>query len=221
MSAFRPGNMRGRRETTPVLLLLLLVTSLTGTVLCQSKEDLYGDEETEAQPSGLESTEGGDTVLSAAVSDTASIPDSSLQEESSPSSAPLESVSSTTSTSDTSLTQENSLTSAEGSIEEKPVPADASPDKRLSSTTSMPETEDLNPTIILIPVALVVLIIAIIVGGIVIQRRCIKNINNTDHTKEDSDFHSENVPMPKFEEDVPSVLELDMEELDQLMNKNG
>lgn len=224
--------MKGRWETILVLLLVLLMTSLTGTVLSQS-DDV--DEDNEAQPSGHESTEGGDTVYSepsGTVADDTSVPDSSPQEVSSSSPEPSATVSSATSTPDT-FPHVTNPTSAEGSTEEENdsdinrsnIEESASlGNEPLSPTTSMPETEDLNPIIILIPVALVVLIIAMIVGGIVIHRKCIQKINNNDRTQEDSDLHgssTEKVPMPMFEEDVPSVLELEMEELDQLMNKTG
>ncbi|KAF3852476.1 hypothetical protein F7725_005831 [Dissostichus mawsoni] len=66
-----------------------------------------------------------------------------------------------------------------------------------TTDTTDPETDEgLGLLIILIPVVLVVLIIAIIVFCIFINRR------------------------PMFEEDVPSVLELEMEELDNWMRKD-
>ncbi|KAM7394442.1 hypothetical protein PAMP_021246 [Pampus punctatissimus] len=79
----------------------------------------------------------------------------------------------------------------------------------------------LIPTIILIPVVLVVVIITIIVCCIFIKRRW--NIK-ADLRKDDPYLDgpsTEKVPMPMFEEDVPSVLELEMEELDQWMKKDG
>ncbi|XP_067441099.1 transmembrane protein 154 isoform X2 [Thunnus thynnus] len=93
------------------------------------------------------------------------------------------------------------------------------------STTSTPVDEGgLSPIIIMIPVVLVVVIIAIIVVCIFIKRRWNKKVENQDLRKEDpylEDASAEKVPMPMFEEDVPSVLELEMEELDQWMKKDG
>lgn len=92
-------------------------------------------------------------------------------------------------------------------------------------TASMPEEEEgLNPTIILIPVVLVVLIIGMIVCGIFINRRWNRKARNQELRKEDPYLDgpsTEKVPMPMFEEDVPSVLELEMEELGQWMKKDG
>uniref|UniRef100_A0AAX7UXZ7 Transmembrane protein 154 n=1 Tax=Astatotilapia calliptera TaxID=8154 RepID=A0AAX7UXZ7_ASTCA len=91
---------------------------------------------------------------------------------------------------------------------------------------SMDETESsgLDPIIIIIPAVLVVLIICMIVCGIFINRRWNKQKRNPDLSKEDpylDGSSTEKVPMPMFEEDVPSVLELEMEELDEWMKKDG
>ncbi|XP_006796134.1 transmembrane protein 154 [Neolamprologus brichardi] len=91
---------------------------------------------------------------------------------------------------------------------------------------SMNETESpgLDPIIIIIPAVLVVIIICMIVCGIFINRRWNKQKRNPDLSKEDpylDGSSTEKVPMPMFEEDVPSVLELEMEELDEWMKKDG
>ncbi|KAM6940707.1 transmembrane protein 154 [Xenentodon cancila] len=73
----------------------------------------------------------------------------------------------------------------------------------------------------LIPAALAVVIIGMIVCGILIKRRCNKKL--PEQSKEDQYLDgssTDKVPMPMFEEDVPSVLELEMEELDQWMKKD-
>ncbi|XP_067355205.1 transmembrane protein 154 isoform X2 [Channa argus] len=78
--------------------------------------------------------------------------------------------------------------------------------------------------IILIPAMLVLLIISIIVCGIFIHRRSKNKSKNEDLREEDphfGEFSTEKVPMPMFEEDVPSVLEVEMEELDQWIKKDG
>ncbi|XP_028262011.1 transmembrane protein 154 [Parambassis ranga] len=90
-------------------------------------------------------------------------------------------------------------------------------------TTTQDEEQDLNPFIIMIPVVLVVVIIGMIVCGIFISRWCTKKVGNQELSKEDpylDGSSTEKVPMPMFEEDVPSVMELEMEELDQWMKKD-
>ncbi|TNN89609.1 hypothetical protein EYF80_000212 [Liparis tanakae] len=85
-------------------------------------------------------------------------------------------------------------------------------------------TESLSPIIILIPVVLVVIIIGMIVCCIFMNRRWNQNVRNQELRKEDpylDGSSTEKVPMPMFEEDVPSVLELEMEEMDQWMKKDG
>ncbi|KAM7009699.1 transmembrane protein 154 [Tautogolabrus adspersus] len=130
-----------------------------------------------------------------------------------------------------------------GDAEEEPVPTD--PDTTstsappapedpgstvdplaLNSTSTPEEGEDeaLSPIIILIPVVLVVVIISMIVCGIFINRKWNIKARNQELRKEDPYLDgpsTEKVPMPMFEEDVPSVLELEMEELDQWMKKDG
>ncbi|XP_035515658.1 transmembrane protein 154 [Morone saxatilis] len=90
--------------------------------------------------------------------------------------------------------------------------------------TNTQEDEGLSLIIILIPVVLVVLIIGMIVCAIFINRRWNKKGRNQELRQEDpylDGSSTEKVPMPMFEEDVPSVLELEMEELDQWMKKDG
>ncbi|XP_078119091.1 transmembrane protein 154 isoform X3 [Sander vitreus] len=91
--------------------------------------------------------------------------------------------------------------------------------------TEVPEEDNgLSSIIILIPVVLVVLIISMIVCGIFIHRRCNQKVRDQELGKEDpylDGSSTEKVPMPMFEEDVPSVLELEMEELGQWMKKDG
>ncbi|XP_034396715.1 transmembrane protein 154 isoform X2 [Cyclopterus lumpus] len=85
------------------------------------------------------------------------------------------------------------------------------------------DSESLSPTIILVPVVLVFIIIGMIVCGIFINRRWNQKVRNQELRKEDpylDGSSTEKVPMPMFEEDVPSVLELEMEELDQWMKKD-
>uniref|UniRef100_UPI003AAC44B7 transmembrane protein 154 isoform X3 n=1 Tax=Centroberyx gerrardi TaxID=166262 RepID=UPI003AAC44B7 len=187
MSACRPGNMRGSWEMTPLLLLLLL-TSLAGTVLCQFDNEGEG-EETETNGEPQESAATTDTPASVSPS----FQDSTLPPDPSPS-------------------QMSPSSSA--------APEDSS---AVSAEPTEPSDETLTPTIILIPVVLVVIIIGMVVGGIVVNRRWNQKMSNADRRKDSylDEGSAEKVPMPMFEEDVPSVLELEMEELDQWMSKDG
>ncbi|KAM6941485.1 transmembrane protein 154 [Lycodopsis pacificus] len=97
-------------------------------------------------------------------------------------------------------------------------------DSNVTGSTDVPEDEEvLSPMVILIPVVLVVIIIGMIVCGIFINRRWNEKVRNQELRKEDpylDGSSTEKVPMPMFEEDVPSVLELEMEELGQWMKKD-
>lgn len=56
------------------------------------------------------------------------------------------------------------------------------------------------------------------------HRRLNQKLRNPDVHAEDPYFEgasAEKVPMPMFEEDVPSVLEVEMDDLDQWMKKDG
>ncbi|XP_072320102.1 transmembrane protein 154 isoform X3 [Eucyclogobius newberryi] len=91
-------------------------------------------------------------------------------------------------------------------------------------TSSPEEEEGLDLLLIVIPVVLVVLISTIIVCCICISRRINRNTTHSEVNKEDpylDGCSSEKVPMPMFEEDVPSVLELEMADLDDWIKKDG
>ncbi|XP_071263519.1 transmembrane protein 154-like isoform X3 [Salvelinus alpinus] len=92
-------------------------------------------------------------------------------------------------------------------------------------SSEAPLEDSLSLTFVLVPVVLVVVIIAMVVGVVMINRRWNrKEKSNSDNVEEDKYLHgsddTENVPMPMFEDDVPSVLELEMEDLEQWMNKD-
>ncbi|KAM4750298.1 transmembrane protein 154 isoform 3-T3 [Anableps anableps] len=146
-------NMRGPRLKTPLLFLLLLLSSLTGTAFCQ---------------------------------------------------------------------EDDTSSAVDGSQAENTTPTDAFSTHLTTSGGDLPEEEGSDLLFVLIPVALVIIIIGVIVCGIVIWRS--KKAGNQELSKEDphlDGFSTEKVPMPMFEEDVPSVLELEMEELDQWMKKDS
>uniref|UniRef100_UPI003AAA9182 transmembrane protein 154 isoform X1 n=1 Tax=Centroberyx gerrardi TaxID=166262 RepID=UPI003AAA9182 len=206
MSACRPGNMRGSWEMTPLLLLLLL-TSLAGTVLCQFDNEGEG-EETETNGEPQESAATTDTPASVSPS----FQDSTLPPDPSPSQmSPSSSV-------EEGSAEENINISINYGVQAAPEDSSA-----VSAEPTEPSDETLTPTIILIPVVLVVIIIGMVVGGIVVNRRWNQKMSNADRRKDSylDEGSAEKVPMPMFEEDVPSVLELEMEELDQWMSKDG
>ncbi|CAM4494189.1 unnamed protein product [Leuciscus chuanchicus] len=91
-------------------------------------------------------------------------------------------------------------------------------------TTAKSDTdkEDLNLVImIIIPLVLTLAIIAVIVCVVMIYRR--GRIQDAD-TKEDPYLDHEDhekVPMPMFDDDIPSVMELEMEDLENWISKDG
>ncbi|XP_051558559.1 transmembrane protein 154-like [Myxocyprinus asiaticus] len=84
------------------------------------------------------------------------------------------------------------------------------------------ETEDQNTVImIIILLVLTLVIISVIVCGVIIyRRRTTKDSVTKDNPYLDNEDH-ENVPMPMFEDDIPSVMELEMEDLENWMAKDG
>ncbi|XP_023188816.1 transmembrane protein 154 isoform X3 [Xiphophorus maculatus] len=97
-----------------------------------------------------------------------------------------------------------------------------------TTNTAQPEgnngDETLDQFILIGAVVAGIIVGAIIIAGVVVWCRCSKKAGNQELTKEDPHLDgpsSEKVPMPMFEEDVPSVLELEMDELDQWMEKNS
>ncbi|XP_036406603.1 transmembrane protein 154-like isoform X2 [Megalops cyprinoides] len=79
------------------------------------------------------------------------------------------------------------------------------------------ETEDhMPPYMIAVPAVLVALIIAVIVAFVITRRRQ-KNKTPPADVREEEFLAGcdEKIPTPRFEEDIPSVLELEMEDLDK------
>ncbi|KAM4603631.1 transmembrane protein 154 isoform 2-T2 [Polymixia lowei] len=203
MSACRPGNMRRARwEMTPLLLLILL-TSLAGRVLCQSEADEVVDE-----------PESYDELTPEPI-----LPDGDIDYSVLPTDYNIDDI--TTTHASPSPDSSPGLAddyATEGSGGDFWAVTDG------DNPSSEPGDEGLSLTIILVPVVLVVVIIAMVVCGIVINRRWNQKMNNTNQKQDDSYLDgcsTEKVPMPMFEEDVPSVLELEMDELDQWMNTDG
>uniref|UniRef100_A0A4W6EJH7 Transmembrane protein 154 n=1 Tax=Lates calcarifer TaxID=8187 RepID=A0A4W6EJH7_LATCA len=209
MSASRPGNMRGPRVKTPLLLLLLLLNALTGTVLCNDDED--SGAETDGEATGNSSDDAGDGGQGASETTT--------------------DIHNTTLSPDIISTVQEDIEEEHGSGQTRSItgvddvaPTNTEESTVVGATTTPIEEQNLGLIIIVILVVLVIVIIGIIVCGIFISRRWNKKPRNQELRKEDpylDESGTEKVPMPMFEDDVPSVLELEMEELDQWMKKDG
>ncbi|KFQ04677.1 Transmembrane protein 154, partial [Leptosomus discolor] len=93
----------------------------------------------------------------------------------------------------------------------------STPSTELNDTNNQDSLEAAEQSILIyvVPVALLVLLISLIVFFVIHHKR--------KKSKQD-ELGSENVKSPIFEEDTPSVMEIEMEELDKWMNsmnKNG
>ncbi|KAL3066613.1 hypothetical protein OYC64_016542 [Pagothenia borchgrevinki] len=200
MFASGTGSMRGPGLKTPLLLLLLL---LLGTVFCQEEDAAGVEEDTDIEP--------GEETRDAELVDDVEPDDTDVSESTLPPDL-------TTPYFDVETTiEEEQDGSGRYFFESYDV------ETNTTDATDLETDEGLGLLIILIPVVLVVLIIAFIVFCIFINRRWKQNQMNHELRKEDpylDGSSSEKVPMPMFEEDVPSVLELEMEELDNWMRKD-
>ncbi|CAB1429760.1 unnamed protein product [Pleuronectes platessa] len=192
--------MRASRGKTPLLLLLLVLIALTGTALCQEESDDAGEETPETDDSNTEDVDP-DTPVSSTTA-----PEGTAPTDPEPSEDPG--------------TEGND---GGGSGEDEAVEGTGEP--RDGEPTPTPEEDDtLGVIIITVLGVLVFVIIGVIVCGIFLSRKWNRNKRNQELRKEDPYLDGpseEKVPMPMFEEDVPSVLELEMEEMDQWMKKDG
>ncbi|KAK7161846.1 hypothetical protein R3I94_004498 [Phoxinus phoxinus] len=90
-----------------------------------------------------------------------------------------------------------------------------------STTGTKSDTDEADPNsviMIIIPLVLTLFIIAVIVCGVMIYRRGRKQ--EADDPYLDHEDH-EKVPMPMFDDDIPSVMELEMEDLENWISKDG
>ncbi|XP_028458348.1 transmembrane protein 154 isoform X2 [Perca flavescens] len=211
MFASGTGNMRGPRVKTPLLLLLLLLPLLLTT--------LTGTETLPTVSNATSALDNKDPNILQNGSEHGQLRTPRAQKT-------LPTVSNVSSALDPSPTEEDSEGSNillnESGHGELPTPINTT-DLHSNKTTNEGDN-GLSPIIILIPVVLVVVIISMIVCGIFIHRRCNQKVRDQELGKEDPYLDGssiEKVPMPMFEEDVPSVLELEMEELGQWMKKDG
>nr|XP_023654867.1 transmembrane protein 154 isoform X1 [Paramormyrops kingsleyae]XP_023654868.1 transmembrane protein 154 isoform X1 [Paramormyrops kingsleyae] len=81
---------------------------------------------------------------------------------------------------------------------------------------------DLSTLTMAVPLVLL-LLVAGLIAVVLVRRRQRSQFNSLHKTKDDELFkdNGEKIPMPKFEEDVPSVLELEMEDLDKWISKDS
>ncbi|XP_013876146.1 transmembrane protein 154 isoform X5 [Austrofundulus limnaeus] len=127
---------------------------------------------------------------------------------------------------DTESTQEPEETETELPVTQQQDQMEGTADSGSGSSADdlAEEEKELDLLTILIPAILgVVLLVAIVCGTVIIKRQCSKNSTSQEQSKEDpylDGSSTEKVPMPMFEEDVPSVLELEMDELDKWMQKD-
>ncbi|XP_015200209.2 transmembrane protein 154 [Lepisosteus oculatus] len=113
----------------------------------------------------------------------------------------------------TTITRANILQSTRAVVED---------DGKNSSSRKENEepVDDASPPYpIIVPAALLLLItiIVIIVLGVIYSKR--KKNKNVGYEKEDGHLTGGEIPSPMFEDDVPSVLELEMEDLEKWMIK--
>ncbi|XP_078807316.1 uncharacterized protein LOC144981291 isoform X2 [Oryzias latipes] len=242
--------MRDAWVNTPLLLLLLLLASLTRTAISQDNEGAENTEDTEntendenvekaeevsdlasdntqddSQPDNTEEEpnttqeNGGDLATQSETEITTE--STAVQDDLAESTENLPDDASTRSP--TTL-DEASSSATEGSAEdplseEAPVTYDLD---YVSSDSSTEEPGDSTLMLILIPVVIVTLICMVVCGYFII-RKWKQNATKRASVKEDpflDEPSTEKVPMPMFEEDVPSVLELEMEDFDQWITKD-
>ncbi|XP_035993413.1 transmembrane protein 154-like isoform X4 [Fundulus heteroclitus] len=196
-------NMRGPRLETPVLFLLLLLSSLTGTATgddgADSTQDAGGTDAEVVNFDNSPASEDEDTV-----SQTTAGTDAEEDNVNTEASEDDGTVSQTTNETDTEKDNGN---------KEGPDVAAIAP----SNGESSADQAEASP--ILIAVIVSVVIIGAIVSAVFVMRRCKEKAQN----QEDQDlegFSTKKVPMPLFQDDIPSVLELEIEELEQWMKKH-
>lgn len=196
--------MSGPRGHSGLLLvLLLLLSGLAHTGLCQYEDPDAG---VETEPTPASDTEGD-------------APDSEDEDQNAEND-----LATTPSTTATDTDSDGSGRSID------PSATSDSPESTADSIYESPPTdspgegeEEGLDLLIVIPVAVVVLLIVIIISGVLIYRRNTSQNRHSEVRKEDPYLEgssTEKVPMPMFEEDVPSVLELEMDQLDDWMKKD-
>ncbi|XP_024115484.1 transmembrane protein 154 isoform X2 [Oryzias melastigma] len=212
MSDSLTGKMRGAWVNTPLLLLLLLLACLTRTAISQE------DDDSALETSSSDNTEQPDSNTAAPDLQDYTVENTEITEEDD-----QESVDPTNAEGPQSDNPQGRKYLPEGtstsysSISPGPSSLSTISDPQSVSSSSSPEdSEDSNLMLILIPVVVVTLV-GVTVCGFFIIRKLKQNTIRRESVKEDQfleESSTEKVPMPMFEEDVPSVLELEMDDLD-------
>ncbi|KAG7461689.1 hypothetical protein MATL_G00193720 [Megalops atlanticus] len=128
-------------------------------------------------------------------------------------------------TEDTDDTETESETEPEGPsgdgelvvAQDEPFPTTRGSFTIKESPYSDPEAEEHMPPYVIAVIAVLVFLIIAVIIAFVITRRRQKNRTPPADVREEEFLagDDEKIPTPKFEEDIPSVLELEMEDLDK------
>ncbi|XP_052401130.1 transmembrane protein 154-like isoform X1 [Carassius gibelio] len=89
-------------------------------------------------------------------------------------------------------------------------------EKQTTEANPVADTDDLNPVIV--PLVLTLVILTVIVCVVMIY--CRWRIKDAEDPYLDHEDHGK-VPMPMFDDDIPSVMELEMEDIENWMAKDG
>ncbi|XP_078799461.1 uncharacterized protein LOC101157918 isoform X5 [Oryzias latipes] len=219
--------MRDAWVNTPLLLLLLLLASLTRTAISQDNEGAENTEDTENTEND-ENVEKAEEVSDLASDNTQddSQPDNTEEEPNTTqeNGGDLATQSETEITTESTAVQDDASTRSPTTLDQASSSAtEGSAEDPLSEEdSSTEEPGDSTLMLILIPVVIVTLICMVVCGYFII-RKWKQNATKRASVKEDpflDEPSTEKVPMPMFEEDVPSVLELEMEDFDQWITKD-
>ncbi|XP_035274032.1 transmembrane protein 154 isoform X3 [Anguilla anguilla] len=198
MATSERGKGQRRHQEMTLLLLLVLTAGLAGRVRGED-HDTTGDEAIEDEDPALNA--GDDDVIPTV--DTAFTTLHSPGEEG-------------------DITPDDNGLSGEGELNPPLITSDAT-DTPPEEDENL-EASDLDPLMIIIPLVLLLLLVVIAsLAAYTISRRRAKKHSDPRHLTEDEILHgceNEKIPMPMFEDDVPSVLELEMEDLEKWMVKD-
>uniref|UniRef100_A0A8C1JVQ0 Transmembrane protein 154 n=1 Tax=Cyprinus carpio TaxID=7962 RepID=A0A8C1JVQ0_CYPCA len=180
-----------------LFLLLALTASWTGLVQCEDDEETKEEYPSEDYNHGDGSGDGRRQVVGS-----------------------LDLVSTPSSDSDNNQETEPTTETKKETDTETDTEIDTETDTNTETNTEA-DAEDLNPVImIIIPLVLTLVIIAVIVCVVMIYRRKKIKADTKEDPYLDHEDH-EKVPMPMFDDDIPSVMELEMEDLENWMAKDG
>ncbi|KAG7458800.1 hypothetical protein MATL_G00224400 [Megalops atlanticus] len=194
----RTGGQRRNQKMT-LLLLLVLTAGLAGQVHCEDEEEQAGDGEFQ-EGSDITPTEGPEVPADPSEND------------------------GNETVEDPALSGSGELTPLDGPGGIGRSAPIGSTDVPMGTVEPTPDPKgDLSAAIIIVPFVLILLIGAAAAAFFISRRRTKKQHASSDNMKDDEVFtncDAEKVPMPMFEDDVPSVLELEMEDLEKWMIKD-